>query len=331
MIRPPTIRPVDTQTIHEQQYDLFLAVVGYELRARFIAEHIRITATERIAIGFKAGRLFNYEENARWYDSANFAVYHLNDTEFDQLVTERLLRLLDRKRSGEKVRICVDISSLTRVRMAMLVRLFAEATLSDKLEVHFLYSLAAFSPPPSSTVPNRHVGPVLASFSGWWTAPERPVAAAVGLGYEENKALGAVEHVQASSIWTFEPVSPITEYSPALDKANSTLLNLVPLANKFHYRVDRPFDIFVALESFTFGITRDHNLVLLPFGPKVFALCALLVGILHPEVAVWRVSGAEEPTDRQSSGQIYGLGMTTQAQSEVSEDEEALSGSKISA
>jgi hypothetical protein len=177
------------------------------------------------------------------------------------------------------------------------------------IHVDFLYAVAAFSPPPAVTEANTHVGPVLPSMSGWWAEPERPIAALVGLGYEENKALGAVEHIQVSSIFTFTPRSPIEAYSPAVDEANRTLLQQVPRENRFVYDVDRPMDTFVELESFTFGVTRAHNLVVLPFGPKIFALCAMLIGIIHPEVAVWRVSGKEEKVDRTAAGEVYGLGV----------------------
>jgi len=330
MTGQPRVRAITVNSTAEQNYDLLLGTIGYEHRARYIAEHLRIKATQRIAIGFQLDRIFNYEENSNWYRSAEFEIHHLDDASFGRLLKDRLTEIARQPKSNDAVRLCIDISSMTRIRMAMIMQLLVDARLGIPLEADFLYAMASFSPPPTSSVPNRHVGPVLPSFSGWWTAPERPLAAAVGLGYEENKALGAVEHIQASSIWTFQPISPIQAYSPALDQANRTLLNLVPPENKFNYRVDRPFDAFVELESFTFGITRNHNLVLLPFGPKVFALCALMVGLLHPEVAVWRVSGAEEPSDRRASGDVCGLGLSISSSSELfdSQDLVSLSGSR---
>jgi hypothetical protein len=324
MTPQPKVRPFDLHTITGSEYDLFIGTIGYEHRARYIPEHLKIRAAQRIAVGFESDQIYNYEENSLWYRSANFEIYHLGDEPFGRLLAERLTNIARKPKGRDAVRLCVDISSMTRIRMAMLMRLLADARLGTCLEADFLYATASFSPPPSSSVPNRHVGPVLPSFSGWWTAPERPLAAAVGLGYEENKALGAVEHIQASSIWTFQPISPIDAYTPALDQANRTLLNLVPSENKFNYRVDRPFDGFVELESFTFGITRNHNLVLLPFGPKIFALCALMVGLLHPEVAVWRVSGAEEPADRRASGDVCGLGISIAASAKGIENEDLL-------
>jgi hypothetical protein len=83
--------------------------------------------------------------------------------------------------------------------------------------------------------------------------------------------------------------------------------SLVPEQNGFAYPLSKPLDTFVQLESFVFGITRTHNLIVLPFGPKLFALCAMLVGMVHPEVAVWRVSGGEDRIDREPSGELFGL------------------------
>lgn len=259
MTAQPRVRPIKVDSTADQNYDLLLGTIGYEHRARYIAEHLRIKGTQRIAIGFESDQIFNYEENTVWYRSAEFETHHLDDGSFGRLLKDRLTEIAGLPKSNDAVRLCIDISSMTRIRMAMLMQLLVDKRLGTSVEADFLYAMASFSPPPTSSVPNRHVGPVLPSFSGWWIAPERPLAAAVGLGYEENKALGAVEHIQASSIWTFQPISPIQAYSPALDQANRTLLNLVPSENKFNYRVDRPFDGFVQLESFTFGVTRNHN------------------------------------------------------------------------
>jgi hypothetical protein len=44
-------------------------------------------------------------------------------------------------------------------------------------------------------------------------------------------------------------------------------------------------------------------------GPKLFALCCLLVGIAFPSIPVWRVSAQDlEPAvDRSAEGPVYGL------------------------
>jgi hypothetical protein len=135
------------------------------------------------------------------------------------------------------------------------------------------------------------------------------MSAVVGLGYEQDKALGAVEHLQPGEVWVFAPHSAVEEYSVALKKANQVLLDTVPSSHRLVYEVGQPFDCFVTLESLVDRLAEEANVILLPFGPKLFALCSLLVAWLHSDVAVWRVSAGkgEMPQDRRASGYVYGL------------------------
>jgi hypothetical protein len=119
--------------------------------------------------------------------------------------------------------------------------------------------------------------------------------------------LGAVEHIQAGEILLFILTSSQTEYSKALEIANETLLKEVRPSGRFYYVVERPLDCFVELELLVSSLLHDSNPILLPFGPKIFSLTALLVSSVHHKVAVWRVSGAEEPADRVPTGEVTGL------------------------
>lgn len=300
------VRVTELPSADDRSYDLFIATIGYELRSRYLPEHLNSQAEQRIAIGFTSDNILNYAMNTEWFSAAGYAIHHVTDDHFDRIF-EKITRDAVEGRKQGPLRIAIDFSSQTRLRIALMLKRLDALGSVCHIQADFLYALADYSDPPSIPLPNTHVGPVLPSFSGWWIEPERPLAAVVGLGYEENKALGAVEHVQASSIWTFQPRSSIGAYTPALERANSTLLSLVPEANRFVYDVMSILETFVSLESFVFGITRTYNLIVLPFGPKPFALCSLLVGLVHPSVAVWRVSGGEERIDRKASGDTSGV------------------------
>jgi hypothetical protein len=286
----------------KEKYDLLLGTVGYEQRARFAFSKLDITAPQRLAFGFKEQQELSYEENKTWYTNAGFEISEPSSDEFRKQLLSSINHL-----GTKRNYICVDISSMTRLRMALVVDAFRKAP--GELVVDFVYSIAAYSPPLESFSPNTHVGAVLPSFAGWWINPQRPPVAIVGLGYEEDKALGAVEHIQVSEIWLFIPKSEIPEYSHALTTANATLLELVPQDHHISYRVEDPVGCFEMLEVFTSGIVRRANPVLLPFGPKIFALCCLLTATAHSTAAVWRVSpqDLEKPTERRPTGTILGI------------------------
>jgi hypothetical protein len=303
MTNEPYIRQLPSNW-QESRYDLAVGTVGYEGRARYIFETRKPRAETRAAAGFAEQQVLEYDINSSWFSDSGFTIAHISDGQYGEWI-ESLFEALPC--TEHPPRILVDISSLTRVRLAHIIRYVCSS--STDLTVDFVYSLAAYVPPPAVTLLNSHVGPVLPEFAGWWDEPDRPLAAVVGLGYEQDKALGAVEHLQAAEAWIFTPVSEIKEYSPALVSANETLIANIKPERRMEYRVHTPFDCFMTLESLIYGLSRSRNSVLLPFGPKIFALCALLVAAVHPSTAVWRVSAGtlEEPVNRQASGYVYGL------------------------
>jgi len=293
----------------DETYDLAIAAIGYEQRARAVFESHSLDVKAKAACGFNRQEVLEYSRNLEWFRAENFATASVDDYDYP-LWLDEALKVIHSARQRTKV--LVDISSLTRVRIANLISAFRRILTDQDVDAYFVYSLAAFTPPLTEQPPNTHVGPVTHEFAGWWSEPDRALSAVVGLGYEQDKALGAVEHLQADEIWLFRPKSKISEYSVALEEANGTLLRATGLDKQFLYRVQDPLACFVKLESLVQGLSRESNVVLLPFGPKIFALCSLLVGAMDTQVAVWRVSaqGDEEPVNRKGSGYCYGLRVT---------------------
>jgi hypothetical protein len=304
MSRSLSVRPLRSDW-PKRPYDVAIATVGFEERARHTFQAHGPTARIKLACGFESQQVFEYWPNCAWFESKGFRIEHKSDKDYRQWLRQVLGELSS---DGQRANILVDISSVTRVRLAHIL-----VTLGDfsaiPLSVNFVYSLAAFTPPPSEAQSNSHVGPVTAEFAGWWEEPDRSVVTIVGLGYEQDKALGAVEYLQSSEIWTFTPTSEVREYSPAVYEANRTLLESVPRDHQLGYFVQNPFDCFTKLESLVYGISRTKNPVLIPFGPKIFSLCSMLVGLIHTDAPVWRVSaeGQEPPVNREGSGFVYGL------------------------
>ena len=291
--------------------DIFICAAGYETRSRFVAHQLVPKASAYLAIGFPDQRVLAREENDHWFLEAGYKLTNTTDKSFNDLISEELNACL-RATTIPVRRIAVDISCFTRKRLAIIVDVVRRLEFPDPLTVDFYYALAKFSPPPSVSVLNTHVGPILPTFAGLTTEPDRRTVAVVGLGYEQDKALGAIEHLQTEEEWLFEPASSIHEYSQALHSANQSLFDRVPPNRVVKYRVEAPLSLFNALESLLYGLSSEASPVLLPFGPKVFALCSCLVGCLNQNVSVWRVSAEhhEIPLEREPSGYIGGLSVT---------------------
>jgi hypothetical protein len=298
----PMVAPL---RVRRRPYSMVIAALGYERRARYAAECLSKDALFRRASGFTQRQVLSFEENRAWFRANGFAVaLHDTDEAFAEWMASRVKELTQ----IERPTICVDISSFTSSRLALIVDAFRRSG-RDGLEVDFVYSIARPDVKELSDVPNVHVGPVIPAFAGWWSEPEHGVAALVGLGLEENKAIGAIEHIQASDVWVFLPSSLDEAYDAAVKEANKIVLDFLPPFRRIGYRVERPFDTFVAVESLVARCRQSFNVVAFPFGPKILGLVFLLVASIYQDIAVWRVSSgqSEAPVEKVPSGVLAGI------------------------
>jgi hypothetical protein len=296
----------------DRHYDLFLASLGFETRARFLVSRFGQLATKKIACGFGSRKEHSYRDNYEAFRSAGFEVTDRREEDFAAWWTETLgSTLKSRKGNDRPLRFCVDVSSMSRYRMATVVGSFLELDEGPPIITDFVYSVAAFSQPPQDGGgPIAVCAPATSAFTGWWTEPEQPSVVVFGLGYEEGKAVGALEYLEPKLVWAFRPTGEDRRYDAALEAANANLWDLVPRQNVITYQVDRPFECFEMLESLSYGNAVSARVTLVPFGPKIFSLCCLLVASVHwPKVAVWRVSsGQNEPAlDRRPTGKVIGI------------------------
>ncbi len=313
------ILPWKIKSIETGSYDLSIGVIGFEARSRAIFERFRIAAEKRIAAAFPDRRTLSFGENHEWYRRSGYGVLDVGDREFGDVMSDALSSLAGKL---AQPRVLVDISSMSRLRLACLISVLLAGSWPRGVIVEFVYCIAQYSDPPTASEPNTHAGPVLPEFAGWTSNPEFPPSVLVGVGYELDKALGAVELLEPADVWVFSPISNDDRYTPAVKSANVGLWNIVPEDRVLRYRVDQPFQTFVSLEGLVSRQMRHHRPVVMPFGPKVFSLCALLVAAVHPTVAVWRVSsgGLEAAIDRKPSEVVVGLRVeVNQAVSEIRE------------
>ena len=291
------------------RYDALIASLGYESRAIHASQKIGGNAAQRVACGFPDRQVLAFAENQRWFIDAGFDVVVVKDLEVEEWSNRLVTELISPSADSPEFRLCVDISSMSRLRLACLLSAIVNCKTSKRLVVDFVYSIAAWSPPPEEGEPIERAGPVLPFFAGWSNQPDLPTVAVIGLGYEPDKAVGAYEFLEAADVWVLVPISDDSRYRRDLERANRSLLNRLPAAHRITYSVDQPVSCFGIVESIVYGTLGRSRPVLLPFGPKICALCSLLVATLHRDASVWRITSGQEgdPSDRKAAGPIIVL------------------------
>jgi hypothetical protein len=293
-----------------KSYALFLCACGYEERARHVANQLSIPTQRRVALGFTEQQVLCYSSNKQAFLENDFEVLEISDAEFRNRV-DRLLVEIGRR--DDVIEIGVDISCMSRFRLAHLVDAIRSID-CETVKAAFYYSIAKYTPPIVDAAPTVTVEPVIPQFAGWSVRPDKPPAAVVGLGYEPNKAIGVIDHLEINNAtWAYYPESPVSEYISGVLEANTSLLKLIQVDGRCRpYLVTEPAPLYHELNSLVDVLKGSFNPILIPFGPKVFALVALLVACVHDDIGVWRVSSGllETPVNRQASEHVVLLRVT---------------------
>ncbi|MGR5287407.1 transcription elongation factor GreB [Vibrio maritimus] len=207
----------------------------------------------------------------------------------------------------ESTKVSIDISLIDRKSLADLFSIIAKLAITHPYEVCIVYSLAKYAPPSEHVYPNSIVKPVSHFFSGWSSQPGMPVLSVVGLGYEKDKAIGAIEYLESSKAFLYVPASNEESYFDDVVSENANLLDHFGLNNRFLYQLESPMEAIYSLDTVISSNKSKYKIVLLPFGPKLFYALSLLSCIPHPEVSVWYVSGENGDGDSSQDREVSSL------------------------
>jgi hypothetical protein len=288
---------------------LFFAV-GYEARSRFIASELRGGYDKGFAFRFGSQEGGAFTENLRWCaaePTVSIAIAENEGRARD--VALEWFRGLNRA-DGQPIRIAVDISSMSRMLMAVLVATAVTCARElGEIDIMFLYAPARFAPPGGEHGPVVKFGAVLPEFSGLSEAGQA-LATVIGLGYEPDLALASQQGLDPAESWLAVPTGIDSRFNEAVRMANAGVIALSDPNRIVEFEVLRPFDTFMKVESIVSGLSRSHNVVIVPFGPKIFALVGLLVAVEHDRrIGVWRVTAGRlgRSQDVEADGRIAAI------------------------
>lgn len=309
------VNPISVLPPGDSEYDLAIFALGFERRASAIANVIQ--AKTGLAFGFDHNKTHSYASNFSLFREKGYEVFlDLNNKDFSAVFYRTLCEALTKELAHTTTRVfsvCIDVSSFDRYRLAEMVstisNLAKRDTFRGKLEIAFLYSIAKFIPPRPVQGRNEFAGPVHRSFAGRFADPGRPLALIAGLGYEMGKVMGAAEYLQASRVISFFPDSPVEQFEPEVAKANASLLDSLRPEDKLHYPISDPYRTIATLDAVTRGLDEHYNIVMLPGGPKIFAVACLVLQRHYPRVSIWRVSSGKSIAahDVETSNTIVGF------------------------
>lgn len=286
----------------DEQFDLLIFAVGYETRARFIAERLHKSSKLVLGYVFPEGHILSYSDNEAFLHRIGGHKLHAGTS-----LQDRIAELgMSTNYRGSKI--CIDVSSLNRGAMSALLAELLDSGFFSESQISVLYAPAVFEAPPKEELDFLDFGP-LERFGGWTSNPERPTVLILGLGYETDHAVGALEFLDPSATFAFFPVGNDERFSAEVQSANEAFLELISPDRVVRYSVLSPYQTFWQLRSLILSMKDVARNVLVPMGPKAFcSLCLVCQRLFGDEISVWRASGhsLNNARDAHADGDITG-------------------------
>jgi hypothetical protein len=314
--RPISILPLEYPCGLYESYFWTIGCVGYESRSRYFIETFKCNYGISDALVFQNQQVLAFQQNNKAFSEAGFTLVPISDNLNEvrsaiHLMIQRVEESI-KTHGDDIVTVLIDISSMTRQVISLLafeLQLWAQR-LGCHISCDFVYSAAKFGELPSLSGPIQYNDPVFNQLAGWSSIPGQGCGIILGVGYEPDLALGVIEELEASAVWIYRPKNDEKAYDDAIDEHNRGLFETVPPRNRVRYSITDPYGLFVSLDQLAGLAKQDYRIIIVPFGPKIFALASVLVALSnYPDVGIWRVSGGPnlEPVDRVANGTVVPL------------------------
>lgn len=293
--------------------DVLIAVCGYEVRSRHVSGLLRHQTCRRLCIDFETVEDETYRINREWFSQHGFDFVSATSTG----LTSRLRDYVygDEPPPELPLTVVADLSSMSRYIMASVIESLIGSVPQHKTKIHLVYNLSGYTPPPPDVVDVLKSEPVSTYFAGELGDTSTPVALIVGLGYEPGRALGCLDQFEPRVAFAFRPTGSDSRFRPDIDSANASFLELIGEEHVLEYEVTRPMELFQQLQSLVRGLGASARVVVVPFGPKIFAASALLLSVIErTNLSIWRVTGEafEEAKDRAPTDEFSVFSITVE-------------------
>lgn len=278
-----------TEIIHSKDFelntldsDLFIAASGYESRAVSITKKLMLESLDRVVIGFEEHQKeLSRKENDAFFLERDFKFLYSSG------MIEPDFNALFSKYDQENLTVIVDISVMTKVWYHALLKYFYHSRKFKQVNLKVIYNPASYS------TPKKVKRVTLSSFElverkRQTPNDNKPTALVMGLGVEQQ--LAQLVHEQVNPERTFllyaDP-SAQQEYVENLFVSNHNLINNISIRDLSPYNVKDTQEIYDRLVEIILPLRQHFRVVIVPQGPKIFSLMAMVFRISYPDIQLF--------------------------------------------
>ena len=279
---------LDFKELRYEQFDYFIAVCGYQPRCIFLASKLGDNAKTKFLLKIdEKDNCSDRDRHMEFFTAKDFKSYAGSVTEssaIDKLLSELC------NRNFEKLNILIDYSCMPKKWYAVIIDGITRNNFkSKKINLFLSYTPKIFE--PTKKISNtEYFGPIIQDKDS--LKRKKPVTIIAGLDNNAKLISEAITAIRPLNILAFVPQSQTDHaYTHSVAENNKSFLEKLNPNHIFSYNMNHPDSINSMLTSCCLEHRIHQEVMIIPQGPKVFSMMALLLSVRYPDVKLWEIIG----------------------------------------
>jgi hypothetical protein len=282
------ISEINYNELRYEQFDYFIAVCGYQPRCYFLASKLNLNATTKFLLKIdEKDNCTDRNKHMDFFEANGFKSYSGVITESSAI--EKLVGEICNN-DFEKLNILIDYSCMPKKWYAVIMDNITRNNFrSKKINLFLSYTPKVFE--QTKKVNNtEYFGPIIQDKDN--LNRKKPVTIIAGLDNNAKLLNEALTKIRPLSIIAFVPESRTDpEYNYSVAENNKSLLEKLNSDHIFSYDMNHPDAINSLLTTCCLDHRINHEVMIIPQGPKVFSMMALLLSVRYPDIKLWEIIG----------------------------------------
>jgi hypothetical protein len=273
-----SIEHINPDELADINANLFICTLSHESRSTHIAKLLEGLNCRKIALA-PAGQenLNSFRENQEYLREKDFEIIYV-DSEVPDL--KEILRGITERHMA----IILDCTSMSQNWYYEFFRWFDESQEDfDHVRLRFVYTTAGYVQDDSGNKVRR----VKEFLKREIKKKNSKKALILGLGHEPKVAEAICKIEKPDLLYLFYADPPVDKrFVEKLFVNNHKIIQETPIRNLIAYPINNGQQIYQSLIDVLLPLRNDYSITLIPRGPKIFSVAAMLVHLGYPDTRI---------------------------------------------
>ncbi len=278
---------ITLEELNTERIDCIIAASGFHSRCTYLSENIILENVAKHLITFDDNDYIKLRKrNESVFIKLGFRTFIEKARSGKEI--EKLLEYVCRNNEFEILNILVDYSCMPKIWIATILDYISRNDLpGQRINIFFSYTPKRFLPNIKKIV--DFIGPIIEPKDLLKNESNLTLIAGLDNNYESIVKL--TKDVNPARIFAFIPEPAFEDaYSKSVIKKNKPLLEKIGHENTIKYPANNQEEINSILTSLCLELRLNSRIIIVPLGPKTFALTALLLSLRYPDIKLWDIT-----------------------------------------